>query len=172
VAADRELGNAAEDRRRTVTRRLTVLAGIVTMAAAAGVAGAEEPVPSHLTLRTLANLHPPVELDHAAHAEIAGDCASCHHQPFGEPEPCASCHVDPVKPSAFVHELHWEIEDCTGCHHRPATAELRCIACHPVEPDPSRLEVIGLKGAYHGLCLRCHGETGSDASCALCHPDR
>ena len=129
-----------------------------------------EQVPDHTTLDTLANLHPPVELDHAGHAEIAGDCASCHHQPFGDPVPCSSCHEDGVAPSAFVHEMHWEVEDCTGCHHLPATTDLRCVTCHPVEPDPDRLEVIGLKGAYHGLCLRCHGETGPDASCAPCHP--
>lgn len=129
-------------------------------------------VPDEVSLGAISNLYGPVRLDHVMHAEIAGDCASCHHQPFGEPEPCANCHEDPVKKSAFVHELHWEVEDCTGCHHRPATGDLRCVSCHAVEPDPQRLEVIGLKGAYHGLCLRCHGENGSDAACGLCHPDR
>lgn len=133
----------------------------------------EQPcVPGEVSLGALANLYEPVRFDHGVHCEIAGDCVSCHHQPFGEPEPCAGCHEEPVKPSAFVHELHWEIEDCTGCHHRPATTDLRCGSCHRPEPDPQRLEVIGLKGAYHGLCLRCHGEVGSDASCGVCHPDR
>ncbi len=129
-------------------------------------------VPEQITLGEIANLYQPVLLDHAVHAEIAGECASCHHQPFGEPAACSTCHEEQMERSAFVHELHWEVEDCTGCHNRPATIDLRCGSCHPVEPDPARLEVIGLKGAYHGLCLRCHGETGSDASCSLCHPDR
>jgi hypothetical protein len=149
-------------------------AAIVLAVAVAAAFGSPDPVtvPDEVTLGSLRNLYAPVRLDHAAHAEITGDCASCHHQPFGDPEPCTSCHDETVKPSAFVHELHWEIEDCTGCHHRPVTTDLRCATCHPVEPEPDRLEMVGLKGAYHGLCLRCHGETGSDASCGLCHPDR
>jgi hypothetical protein len=155
-----------------VKRTLPGLAVIVGVAAL-GFAWAEEPtVPEKVQLGSLANLYPAVELDHAAHVEIAGDCVSCHHQPFGEPEPCASCHGDEAAPAAFVHELHWEVEDCTGCHHRSATGDLRCVSCHSIEPDPEQLAVIGLKGSYHGLCLRCHGDPGSDASCVLCHPGR
>ncbi len=92
------------------------------------------------------------------------------NQPFGETTPGADWHDDPVTPSAFVHDLHREIENCAGCHRRPATSDLRCVSCHPIEPRTDRLEVNGLKGAYHGLCLRCHGETGNDASCEVCHP--
>ena len=153
-------------------RTLSVLAVIVSGVVLAFASADEPAVPDRIRLGSLANLYPAVELDHAAHAAIAGDCASCHHQPFGEPEPCASCHGDDVEPAAFVHELHWEVEDCTGCHRRSATDDLRCVSCHAVEPDLERPEVIGLKGAYHGLCLRCHGETGSDASCSVCHPER
>lgn len=155
-----------------MTRTIAAL-GALTICVALVLAAADEPtVPERVTLGALANLYPPVEFEHTAHAEIAGDCASCHHQPFGEPAPCSTCHEDSVKPSAFVHELHWEVENCTGCHHRPATADLRCVSCHSIEPDPDSLEVIGLKGAYHGLCLRCHGETGLEVSCATCHPGR
>ena len=45
-----------------------------------------------------------------------------------------------------------------------------CIVC-----ASSRREALeGLPQAIRDHCdwLRCHGETGSDASCALCHPDR
>jgi hypothetical protein len=143
------------------------LGGVVALAATD-----PKPVPEQIALGLLANLHQSVQLDHAAHVEIAGDCSSCHHRPFGEPKPCASCHDDQKNPSAFVHEVHWEVEDCIGCHHREATTDLRCVSCHTVEPDPGRLDVIGLKGAYHGLCMRCHGGTGSDTSCGLCHLDR
>jgi hypothetical protein len=153
-----------------VKSNAVVFAAVIGSLALLLAAAEEPPVPERVTLGALARLYPPVELDHALHVEATGDCASCHHRPFGEPAACGSCHDEPVKPSAFVHELHWEVEDCTGCHHRPATADLRCVSCHPVEPDPERLAVIGLKGAYHGLCLRCHGETGSDESCAICHP--
>ncbi len=135
-------------------------------------AGAGSPVPDRVAIGGLANLYQAVDFDHSLHVEAAGECTSCHHKPFGKPEPCATCHDEPVAPSAFVHELHWEVEDCTGCHHKQATGDLRCLSCHPAEPEPERLEVIGLKGAYHGLCLQCHGETASDASCGLCHTDR
>jgi hypothetical protein len=155
-----------------VKRAVACLALAVAAAAVALASSNGASVPEQVTLGAIANLYGPVELDHAAHAEITGDCASCHHQPFGEPVACSACHDDDVAPSAFVHELHMEVEDCTGCHHRPETADLRCGSCHPVEPDPDRLDVIGLKGAYHGLCLRCHGETGSDESCVVCHLDR
>jgi hypothetical protein len=137
-----------------------------------GVFSEQPVVPDRLSLGSLSKLYPPVELDHAAHAEIAGDCASCHHQPFGEPAACASCHDEPVKASGFVHELHWEVENCTGCHHRPATTDLRCVSCHTVEPNPERLDLIGLMGAYHGLFLSCHQEPDSADSCRLCHPAR
>lgn len=144
---------------------------VIALALTLGAGSAQEAtVPERLAIGVLANLYPPVEVDHAAHAEIAGDCASCHHQPFGEPAPCASCHDEAVRLSAFVHEQHWEVEDCTGCHNRRATTDLRCVSCHTAEPDPDRLELIGLKGAYHGLCLSCHGEEGGDGSCGLCHP--
>jgi hypothetical protein len=155
-----------------VKRILVALTLIIAGAALVFSSSPGPTFPNRVSLGTLANLYAPVELDHAAHAEIAGDCASCHHQPFGEPEPCASCHNDQVALSAFVHELHWQVEACTACHRRSAAGELRCVSCHSIEPDPERLEVIGLKGAYHGLCLRCHGETGSDESCSVCHPDR
>jgi hypothetical protein len=135
--------------------------------------GGELEVPDVVVLAELANLYPPVELDHAVHAEIAGDCASCHHQPFGEPVACADCHSEPVQPSAFIHELHWGVEGCSGCHRRDATNDLRCGGCHPIDPDPKRLDVIGLKGAYHGLCLRCHANADDPAaSCVVCHSSR
>ncbi len=140
--------------------------------AALAAAAADYPVPDRLAIGALANLYQSVDFDHSLHVEAADDCTSCHHKPFGRPEPCSTCHEDSVAPSAFVHELHWEVEDCTGCHHKQATGDLRCISCHPIEPDHERLDVIGLKGAYHGLCFQCHGETGSDASCGLCHLDR
>ena len=76
-------------------KRFMVGLGTIAVCAAV-VCGAEHGsvVPEKITLGALANLHPAVEYDHAAHAEIAGDCASCHHQPFGEPAPCATCHED------------------------------------------------------------------------------
>jgi hypothetical protein len=149
-------------------KRIVLLLLVVGMVAASAD---ESVVPKLVTLGRLANRHEAVSFDHELHVEVEEDCVSCHHQPFGEPPKCSSCHDEEVSPSAFVHELHWEVEDCTGCHHRDTTGDLRCVTCHPVGVDPQRPAVIGLKGAYHGLCLRCHGETGSKASCPICHTD-
>ena len=153
--------------RRTVAPSAAAALGLAVLAFAADQPPA---VPERVVIGALANLHPPVELDHAAHAEIAGDCSSCHHRPFGEPAACSDCHERPVTTSAFVHDQHQDVADCTGCHHRPSTADLRCVGCHPVEPAPDRLGQIGLKGAYHGLCLGCHAEADAADSCASCHP--
>jgi hypothetical protein len=148
----------------------TAVAATLALAlAAAGTDRAPE-VPARITIGDLVTLYPPVELDHAAHAEITGDCASCHHQPFGEPAACTDCHEEPIRRSAFVHEQHWQVENCTGCHHRPSTTDLRCVSCHAIEPDPEHLDLIGLKGAYHGLCLSCHAEAEAADSCRFCHP--
>jgi hypothetical protein len=137
-----------------------------------GASGEEPKLPDRCLMGSLSRLYPPVEFDHAVHVAIAGDCAICHHRPFGQPAACADCHSEEVEPSAFVHELHWEVEACTGCHRREGTDDLRCSACHPIEPDPERLEIIGLKGAVHGLCLPCHTEEDPGASCVVCHPTR
>ena len=143
---------------------------VIALPITAAIAGS--PIPDRVAIGGMANLYQAVDFDHSVHVEATDECTACHHKPFGNPEPCATCHQDPVSPSAFIHEFHWQVEECTGCHHKKATGDLRCISCHGAEPDSERLEVIGLKGAYHGLCLRCHGESGSDASCGLCHPDR
>lgn len=129
-------------------------------------------VPETVELGTLANRYEPVVLSHAAHAEIAGSCTTCHHQPFGSPAECTTCHTEPVEKSAFVHEQHWEVEDCTGCHHKQATGDLRCGGCHQTPYDPGRPAVIGLKGAYHQLCLTCHGRDELNTDCVTCHAPR
>jgi len=149
-----------------------LLAILLACTLAPPATAAEISLPDRVTIGALIHIYEGVEFDHPLHVEVEGECTGCHHKPFGTPVPCATCHDDPPAPSAFVHEVHWEVEACTGCHQKRATGDLRCISCHPVEPDPARFEVIGLKGAYHGLCLRCHGEAGSDASCGLCHPER
>ncbi len=163
----------------TTTRRensmrpdIGVLSVLLVCALVLPATAGEISVPDRVAIDELSNLYPAVDFDHSMHLEVEGECTGCHHKPFGNPAPCVSCHADPVAPSAFVHELHWEVEECTGCHQKQAAGDLRCVSCHAAGLDPQRLEVIGLKGAYHGLCLRCHGETASNASCGLCHPER
>jgi hypothetical protein len=64
---------------------------------------------------------------------------------------------------------------CAGCHHHSplSTTPPKCASCHGLssatEPDGRP----GLKGAYHGQCIRCHQEMGIEkpaaTDCAACH---
>ncbi len=171
-ASTSEVSTTNPQRENPIRPDVGVLSVLLLCALGLPATASEISVPDRVAIGELTNLYPAVDFDHSMHVEVEGECTGCHHKPFGDPAPCVSCHTDPVAPSAFVHELHWEVEECTGCHQKQATGDLRCVSCHAANLDPQRLEVIGLKGAYHGLCLRCHGETGSDTSCGLCHPER
>ena len=80
----------------------------------------------------------------------------------------------------FMHRKHANVlKDCSICHHRqprekgdmkgePMTWKkfrangqlpVRCSECHKKPFDPKRLDVPGLKGAYHRLCIECHRES-------------
>jgi len=63
-------------------------------------------------------------------------------------------------PVEFSHGDHEELaEDCSSCHH------------HSDEPLACGEKAgIGLKGAYHGLCIGCHKESESGpVGCTDCH---
>jgi len=88
--------------------------------------------------------------------------------------------TDMYQPVIFMHSKHANVmKDCTICHHRhprnkgdkygePVTMDkLRakraipknCSLCHDRPFDPKKLNVPGLKGAYHQLCMDCHRES-------------
>ncbi len=82
-------------------------------------------------------------------------------------------------PVEFSHEDHMEIaEDCTSCHHHSEEEAASCRECH--EPiviyhykGIKRKTGLGLKGAYHGLCMGCHKESESGPlGCTDCHEKR
>ena len=95
-------------------------------------------VPETLTLDSLVKEYGPVEFSHGYHAEMIGDCASCHHHsPEGSTPACSECH----EPIEVYHYL-----------------------------GAQRITSIGLKGAYHQLCLGCHKEMESGpVGCTDCH---
>ncbi|MEW6427585.1 MAG: cytochrome c3 family protein [Thermodesulfobacteriota bacterium] len=128
------------------------------------VAAAADDAPDQVTLDLLAELYAPVEFDHAMHQEITGGrCAACHHHATGETPlegRCRECHKE----------------------NTPA-ADAACSACHPasrydaaylkqLESNPYRYhtDVVGLKGAYHRLCLDCHQQQDAPVGCQDCHP--
>ena len=78
-------------------------------------------------------------------------------------------------PVEFSHGDHEELaEDCSSCHHH-SDEPLACGECHePISvyhyKGKERKAGIGLKGAYHGLCIGCHKENESGpVGCTDCH---
>ncbi len=74
----------------------------------------------------------------------------------------------------FTHGAHVNyVGDCSQCHHF-SQEQVRCTTCHEVinvytYKGSKRGAGIGLKGAYHGLCLGCHKEMGGPIGCEDCH---
>lgn len=107
---------------------------VVSLAAGALLAAppAAVPVPGEVTIGGLSHWFGPVTLAHATHAEIAGDCISCHHHTDGEPTPCATCHgeradlSEPTMPSLKV-AYH---QQCVGCHRATESGPTACEGCH------------------------------------------
>ena len=64
---------------------------------------------------------------------------------------------------------------CAGCHHHSplSLTPPRCASCHGLSATPDPDGRPGLKGAYHGQCIRCHQEMGiqkpAATDCAACH---
>ena len=68
---------------------------------------------------------------------------------------------------------------CAGCHHHSPVSLTppACASCHGLHPlADSAAEPDGrpgLKGAYHGQCIRCHQEMGIEkpaaTDCTACH---
>jgi hypothetical protein len=95
-------------------------------------------IPETITMDSISQVYGPVEFSHRQHADIAGNCAKCHHHsPKGSTPACGECH-EPIV-----------------VYHYDAAKK---------GPD------IGLKGAYHGLCMGCHKQMGSGPlGCTDCH---
>ena len=118
--------------------------------------------PEQVKLDSLVNLFDGVSFDHAAHVEIAGDCATCHHHTTGDGA---------------------SGERCIRCHAQsPKSADVACQSCHVADPfTAAQLEAKandryqyhvdkpGLKAAYHWNCLGCHEESGGPTGCEDCH---
>ncbi len=79
----------------------------------------------------------------------------------------------------FPHSDHFDyVDDCSVCHHHSGKKTVSCVNCHkPFEvykyEGSKRKTGLGLKGAYHGRCLRCHMEEESGpVGCTDCHEIR
>jgi hypothetical protein len=81
------------------------------------------------------------------------------------------------EPARFDHEAHAGMakmgKGCAACHHgAEAGPTPACGRCHTVPLDGESQAQLGLKGAFHVQCLRCHRECGSRNDCTSCHFER
>ena len=75
-------------------------------------------------------------------------------------------------PLAFTHDKHMEIEsNCAACHHYTREGDTpACSACHGTATQPPKKQIaVGLKDAYHGLCIGCHKRMSGPVDCGECH---
>lgn len=68
---------------------------------------------------------------------------------------------------------------CQGCHHNSPMTENKppkCASCHGSLLKSDTGDRPGLKGAYHGQCIRCHDRMGIEkpaaTACNECHKKR
>ena len=120
-----------------------------------------------------------------------GRCIGCHKRLSG-PIECAGCHNKKNRelnllslktisniygPANFSHGKHIDaVSDCALCHHQAEgnNGITACKECHEAAPvytykGADRKNSLGLKGAYHGLCVSCHKKTAGPVDCAGCH---
>lgn len=129
---------------------------------AGSVAAAPTDTPDQVSLDQLESLFEAVNFDHAAHVEIAGDCASCHHHTTGDGAGggrCDRCHAQSPKSAVVA---------CSGCHVAdPFTAAQ--LERKADDRYQYHIDKPGLKAAYHFNCLGCHEDAGGPTGCEDCH---
>ncbi|NIO15413.1 MAG: hypothetical protein GTN70_00135 [Deltaproteobacteria bacterium] len=130
---------------------------------ASGDDAAVSAMPGVIVLGSISDKFEPVTFDHAEHVDMADRCGDCHHQHGTEKTlSCRKCHE--IDPSAFQ-------QSAAGGSFSP------CKTCHAESFQPGKLNMPGLKAAYHRACFSCHrdvsGIGGDPKGCTeLCHERR
>jgi len=94
--------------------------------------------PETITLDILSKRYGPAEFSHGYHADMADDCASCHHHsPKGSTPACGECH-EPI--IVYHYEATTKGPDlglkgayhgqCMGCHKEMESGPVGCTDCH------------------------------------------
>lgn len=104
-------------------------------------------IPEICIIGEIAKKYNPVKFSHQAHIKIAGNCERCHH--------------------SGSHQSHAKISgNCEKCHQYCPNIPYKCAECHK---DPKKLDMVGLKGAYHQQCRNCHKGMKGPVGCNECH---
>ena len=98
-----------------------------------GVQKGNAVIPETVTINVLFQKYIPVLFPHQSHAEMSGDCVTCHHHsPEGETLACKSCHSiklgikkDDVPSLKAAYHLQ-----CIECHRQQDVELSRCTFCH------------------------------------------
>ncbi|OGP55003.1 MAG: hypothetical protein A2Y65_11245 [Deltaproteobacteria bacterium RBG_13_52_11] len=97
--------------------------------------------PKTITLESVSNVYGPVEFSHRYHAEMAGDCASCHHHSAkGSTPACGECHesITVYRYKGAQRETGIGLKgayhrQCMGCHTEMESGPVGCTDCHEKE---------------------------------------
>lgn len=141
------------------------LVGTIALAASLLVPvprGLAEDAPASVHIDSLSHLYAGVDFDHAAHVELAGGCALCHHRGPGalaQGQRCRQCHPNAAREPVGA---------CRACHS-PAPFSAKSLAERGQADQLHHRDVLGLKGAYHLACTGCHREMGGPTGCLDCH---
>jgi hypothetical protein len=94
-------------------------------------------IPKTIQLDSLSKIYKPVEFSHRYHADMVGDCASCHHHSAkGSTPACGECH-EPI--NVYRYSTKGEIGiglkgayhlKCMGCHKDMGSGPVGCTDCH------------------------------------------
>ena len=95
-------------------------------------------MPETITLDSISQVYGPVKFSHSQHADIAGDCATCHHHsPKGSTPACGECHpaitVFHYNPTSKAPDIGLKAAyhgQCMGCHKKMESGPLGCTDCH------------------------------------------
>ena len=118
-----------------------------------------------------------------SHAELVGDCAACHVDPWSSTvmaTRCLACHTDVRAQLDDPNSLHSALPDvkvCRTCHseHNGADAPLTHVALNNFPHDRLKFTLAAHQKMSNGqpfTCADCHGNSvaGFDrAKCEACH---
>jgi hypothetical protein len=95
-------------------------------------------IPETITLDSISQVYGPVKFSHAQHADIAGDCAKCHHHSAkGSTPACGECHESIIVYHYDVAKRNPNLGlkgayhgQCMGCHKKMESGPMGCTDCH------------------------------------------
>ncbi|MCD4750540.1 MAG: cytochrome c family protein [Thermoanaerobaculales bacterium] len=88
-------------------------------------------VPDMVTIGSIGHWFSAVDFPHSMHADITGDCESCHHHSDGEAIECSTCHepaFDVTSPDVPPINVAYHL-NCLTCHQE-TDAPTGCEDCH------------------------------------------